>query len=255
MPEISHLPAAVFESTTMRRFNREFIRLREIWFYGGLFAIALAAGLWLTTNVLWDLVLPVVVVVAFYPAFEYILHRWVLHNTHMCRTPMTARVWWRIHYRHHSQPQDAAVILGAPWTLLVAVGVGALLTTSLLWSLAGLATATAAGLGCAIAYEYFHSLEHSRVELTNPFLLRMRKHHISHHYFNEGGNYGITTDIIDRLTGTVLNLGKDPVRSPTVNNLGYTGELAERFPWVEEIEREVGPGKNAGQREVRGASS
>ncbi|MCC7345910.1 MAG: sterol desaturase family protein [Variibacter sp.] len=245
MPDVTHLPAAVFESTNFRSFNRAFVRLHEIWFYAGLLAIALAVGLWMSTSV-WQIVLPVVLVVGFYPPFEYVLHRWVLHATYLCKTPFTARIWWRIHYRHHSQPQDSAVILGAPWSLLVAVGVGALLATSLLWSWGALAMATAAGLGCAIAYEYFHSLEHSRVELRNPYLLRMRKHHIAHHYVDENGNYGITTDVVDRLVGTAVNFAKNPARSPTVNNLGYTSEVAQQYPWVEEIEREVGSGKSPG---------
>ena len=74
---------------------------------------------------------------------------------------------------------------------------------------------------------------------------------------DESGNYGITTDFVDRLTGTAINFVKNPTRSPTVNDLGYTPEVAQRYPWVEEIEREVGTGGGEGPRgaaEQRAAS-
>jgi sterol desaturase/sphingolipid hydroxylase (fatty acid hydroxylase superfamily) len=244
MPDVSHLPDAVFESRDIRTFNGLFVRLPEIRFYAVLLLVAAVAAVWLASSV-WELVLPVVGIALFYPGFEYVLHRWVLHNAQLCRTPITSRIWWRLHYRHHSAPRDAAVILGAPWTLLVAVAVGALLTASVYWTLAALAAATAASLAAAIVYEYFHSLEHSRVELTNPYLLRMRKHHLAHHYITERHNFGIATDIVDRLVGTTASYNDDVQRSPTVYNLGYTGEMTQNYPWVNEIEREVGPARKA----------
>src|SRR5262249_12383890 len=88
----------------------------------------------------------------------------------------------------------------------------------------------------AIAYEYFHSLAHSRVVLSEGYFLTMRQHHIAHHYFDEQSNYGIVTMIADHLFGTVRAPG--PVRSPTVRNLGYCGEMTVRYPYVERIEAE-----------------
>jgi len=251
MPSVSHLPDAVFESRDFRTFHGHFVRLPEIRFYAVLLLIAAIAAVWLATNV-WELLLPIVGIAIFYPFFEYVLHRWVLHNALLCRTPITARIWWRLHYRHHSAPRDAAVILGAPWTLLVAVAVGSLLTASVYWSLAALATATAASLAAAIIYEYFHSLEHSRVELRSPYLLRMRQHHLAHHHLTDHHNFGIATDFVDRLVGTSAAADKSLQRSPTVYNLGYTDDVAENYPWVEKIEREVGPPpRTAGLGETR----
>jgi sterol desaturase/sphingolipid hydroxylase (fatty acid hydroxylase superfamily) len=228
--------AAVFESRDFPAFHRAFLRLPEIRLYAVLAVASAAVALWAAESV-WQLVLPVVLVVVLYPGIEYLLHRYVLHNLELAKTPLTAKMWWRLHYRHHSEPRDPEVILGAPWSLLLAVGVAAILVASIVWSLAALPTALFAGLVCALAYEYFHSLEHSRVDLRNRYLIRMRTHHLAHHYLNEQGNYGITSPIIDRLIGTTLKTGGAQPTSPTVRNLGYAGDLESQFPWVAEIER------------------
>jgi sterol desaturase/sphingolipid hydroxylase (fatty acid hydroxylase superfamily) len=163
-----------------------------------------------------------------------------LHNRLFCRTAISARVWWRIHYRHHSAPMDSAVILGAPWTLILAAVFGALLVVPLQASPASLASAGALSFGAAIAYEYFHSIDHSRVELRDGYLHRMRRHHLEHHYRNENCNFGIVTDVIDRLMAK--HADSAPLRSPTVRNLGYVGELREQYPWIDAMEESAAAG-------------
>lgn len=236
MPQVSHLPDAVFESRDMATFNRLFLRLPEIRLYTALLVAAATLALWLATNP-WQIVLPILAVAIIYAPFEYVMHRWVLHNTHLCRTPFTAKAWWRLHYRHHSAPRDADVILGAPVSVMVGVGVGAVLGAAVYWTLATLAAATAASLLAAILYEYFHSLAHSRVELSSRYMQRMRRHHLTHHYTTDRGNFGIVTDVVDRLVGTVAAPGEDGGRSPTVYNLGYTDDVARQYPWVADMER------------------
>jgi sterol desaturase/sphingolipid hydroxylase (fatty acid hydroxylase superfamily) len=239
MPGFSH---SVFECRTLAAFNRAFAALPEIQAYAALAlgAAVLSAALAQDPK---DTLIPVLIVAAGYPAFEYLLHRQLLHGTYLCKTETTARVWWRIHYRHHAEPRDACVILAAPWTLAVAVTTGAFLASSLWWSWSGFAAALAASFFAAILYEYIHSLDHGRVELPNGYLLRMRQHHIVHHYFNEQGNFGIVTPIIDRLVGSVLTPG--PARSPTVHNLGYRDELARAYPYIQRIESERGNARAA----------
>src|SRR5262249_49791973 len=150
---------SVFECKTLSTFNRAFLRLGEIRLYAAFGLIsALVSGV--MAHNLADTVIPVVIVVLGYPGFEYALHRLLLHGTYLCKTPMTARVWWRIHYRHHMHPRDADVILAAPWTLIIAVITGALLASSLWWSWSGVAAALAASFAVAILYEYFHALDH-----------------------------------------------------------------------------------------------
>jgi sterol desaturase/sphingolipid hydroxylase (fatty acid hydroxylase superfamily) len=228
--------ASIFDCKTLPAFHRAFFALPEIRLYGAL-CLASAATAGYLAQAAADALIPILIVVLGYPVFEYILHRGLLHGTFLCKTQTTARVWWRIHYRHHAQPRDAEVILAAPWTLIVAVFYGAVLASSLWWSPAGFAAALTACFFAAILYEYVHSLDHSRVVLSGGYLSAMRRHHITHHYFNERGNYGIATRVIDRLLGTVLTSN---VQSPTVRNLGYGDELARAYPYIQRIESERG---------------
>src|SRR4051812_48158863 len=60
------------------------------------------------------------VVAAFfiYPVVWYGLHRYVLHGRWMWRSPLTAGTWKRIHYDHHSDPNNLKVLFGALYTTL-----------------------------------------------------------------------------------------------------------------------------------------
>jgi sterol desaturase/sphingolipid hydroxylase (fatty acid hydroxylase superfamily) len=65
--------------------------------------------------------------------------------------------------------------------------------------------------------------------------MHMKKRHLAHHFHSERGNFGITNFIWDRLFGTCYPDSKTFPESPTTFNLGYTGEEAERYPWVAEL--------------------
>jgi sterol desaturase/sphingolipid hydroxylase (fatty acid hydroxylase superfamily) len=106
-------------------------------------------------------------------------------------------------------------------------------------SLAAFAAAMATGMLCAIVYEYFHALHHAQVEIASPYLVAMRRHHLLHHHLEEKGNFGITSPLIDLLCGTRYER-ETTARSPTVRNLGYAGSLRERYPFIAQMEPEVG---------------
>ena len=71
------------------------------------------------------------------------------------------------------------------------------------------------------------------------FMQRLRRHHALHHFHAERGNYGIATGIADRLLGTNYEAADAMPRSATVNNLGYTEEVARRYPWVAMLDRDL----------------
>jgi sterol desaturase/sphingolipid hydroxylase (fatty acid hydroxylase superfamily) len=232
---MAHDPTSVFEARDLSEFHREFVKLAEIRLYAGLAAACAVVAIWRASRP-WDVVLPAVGVLIAFPILEYLIHRYVLHNISLCRSALTAPIWWRIHYRHHSEPSDAGVILGAPWSLTSAVLIAAAMIAVPFQSLAAFASAAATGLVCAIVYEYFHSLHHAQVEITSPYLLRMRRHHLLHHHLEEKGNFGITSPLIDLLCGTRYER-EATTRSPTVRNLGYTDELREQYPWIAQMEQ------------------
>ena len=63
------------------------------------------------------------------------------------------------------------------------------------------------------------------------------RHHALHHFHSENGNYGIVTDVLDRVLGTEYEVGTGMGPSPTVRNLGYTSEEAKKYPWVAQLDQ------------------
>ncbi|MGO7416649.1 sterol desaturase family protein [Rhizobium ruizarguesonis] len=170
-----------------------------------------------------------------YPFIEYGLHRFVLHSPYLYRNKLTSKLWKRIHYDHHQDPDDAKVIFSAVDTMLPTA---VILTLPLGWVVGGLAGATGAltvSLWVISFYELVHCAAHLPIEPRNPYARLLRRMHLLHHYHNECGNYGITSPVCDILFGTYYASPTMVGRSPTVRNLGYTDECAARYPWVAQL--------------------
>ena len=48
------------------------------------------------------------------PVIEYFIHRFISHGSWMYRFKPTSSIWKRIHYDHHQNPANPAVLLAAP---------------------------------------------------------------------------------------------------------------------------------------------
>ena len=176
-----------------------------------------------------------VITVAIYPLVEYLVHRFVLHSHFMFKSKATSAIWKRIHYDHHQNPHDLSVLFGALYTTLPTM---VIITLPLGWLIAGTSGAFAAFAGgCAIftVYEFTHCIQHLPFTPRNRWLRDLKHHHLSHHFHNEHGNYGITTEAVDRIFGTHYDKPKDVPRSPTRFNLGYDEAMRRAFPWVAQL--------------------
>jgi sterol desaturase/sphingolipid hydroxylase (fatty acid hydroxylase superfamily) len=202
--------------------------------YALLGAACVAASLYFADRVA-PLIVAAVATGLAYPLVWYVLHRFVLHGTWMYKRPQTAAVWKRIHFDHHQDPHNLAVLFGAPYTtiptiLAVAVPIG--------WTIGGpsaAAAAVASGMIVTCFYEYCHCIQHLRFTPKSTLLMHMKKRHLAHHFHSERGNFGITNFMWDRLFGTYYPDPKTFPESPTTFNLGYTGVEMERYPWVAEL--------------------
>ena len=58
-----------------------------------------------------------------YPLVWYLLHRWVLHSRWMFKSRRSPRVWKRIHYDHHQDPNHLEVLFGALYTTLPTIAI------------------------------------------------------------------------------------------------------------------------------------
>ncbi len=167
-----------------------------------------------------------------YPFFEYALHRFVLHNRVLYKSPLTARVWKRIHYDHHQDPNRLDVLFGSPSNTMLAI-FGPSLPIGYVFGGWPSALATAAVAVALFAfYEFCHCVQHLNYTPKSAWLRRIKKHHMAHHFHNETGNFGITLTFVDRIFGTAYEDQRTRPRSPNVYNLGYDEKEASRYPWV-----------------------
>lgn len=113
----------------------------------------------------------------------------------------------------------------------------ALIVMPLGWLLGGLSTALlalAVGLAVTCFYEFSHCIQHLAYKPRWRWVAHIKQLHLLHHFHHEGGNYGITNYIADRLFGSHHADARPRARSPHVFNLGYDLKQAEKYPWVME---------------------
>lgn len=199
------------------------------------YLVLVVAGAWLSLSLAENWLGPAIAAMvtwALYPVVEYIVHRFLLHSHFMFKSEATAAVWKRIHFDHHQNPHDLSVLFGALYTTLPTIAV---ITLPLGASIAGLPGAVAAfAAGCLIfmAYEFVHCVQHLPFTPKISWLRDLKHHHLSHHFHSEQGNFGITSEAVDRVFGTHYEKPKDVPRSETRFNLGYDETMRAEYPWV-----------------------
>jgi sterol desaturase/sphingolipid hydroxylase (fatty acid hydroxylase superfamily) len=182
------------------------------------------------------------VIVLAYPLVWYSLHRWVLHSNWMFKVPFLASTWKRIHFDHHQDPNRLEVLFGALHTTLPTVAIITLPVGYAIGGIGGAAAAFAAGLVTTCVYEFVHCIQHLAYKPKWKLVAEMKKRHMAHHFHDERGNYGITNYFWDRAFGTFYDRKERPAKSPTVFNLGYTPQVANRYPWVARLSGGVATG-------------
>ncbi|MEM9168968.1 MAG: sterol desaturase family protein [Pseudomonadota bacterium] len=170
-----------------------------------------------------------------FPIGWYVIHRFVLHGSWMYKTPYLAKLWKRVHYDHHLYPNDLSVLFGGLHTTLPTIVIFSAPAGWAIGGAAGMFAALAGMLVMTCATEFLHAGEHLAFEPKSAFWKRIKSRHLAHHFHNENGNFGIAEFFWDRAFGTLYEDNKDVPRSATARNLGYTDEIARRYPWVREV--------------------
>lgn len=182
------------------------------------------------------------VAVMLYPLVWYVLHRWVLHSRWMFKVPALAATWKRIHYDHHQDPNRLEILFGALHTTLPTIALATAPIGYAIGGIGGAAAGLAAGLLTTCFYEFCHCIQHLAYTPKHPLLVKMKQRHMAHHFHDETGNFGITNFFWDRLFGTSYAKVSDRKKSATVFNLGYTPEVAVKYPRVAELSGGVATG-------------
>jgi sterol desaturase/sphingolipid hydroxylase (fatty acid hydroxylase superfamily) len=125
---------------------------------------------------------------------EYLLHRLLFHHA-----PILAR----IHESHHDSPQD---LIGTPAWASMLFGVITIACPS--WAVFGFDLATAATAGLVTGYLWYvlvHYAAHHWRPRRGTYFYRAHLRHARHHHLSHNGNFGVTTDVWDRVFGTLLD--------------------------------------------------
>ena len=217
---------------------RAYLTYPAIQVYFVLFAAGTVGCLYLAQD--WATVaLAAAAAVLIYPVVWYLLHRFVLHGAWLYKSPWTAALWKRIHFDHHQNPNDLAVLFGGLHTTLPTILV---VTYPIGWLIGGIPgglAAVAAALAATCFYEFMHCIQHLSYKPNSPFARRIKRLHLAHHFHNENGNFGITNFVWDKLLGTYYEKPSDLPLSATVRNLGYTEQVSQRYPWVSRLTETV----------------
>ena len=196
--------------------TRGFLACRE----AGVTSVALV-GVWLAAA-LWGSahggsVLLVLAGFSLWYVIEIPIHRWILHMQ-VREGTWQARLWKRLHYRHHQQPTDPAYLFLPEWVALPAIGIiagGAWLLgypAEGLWFLAGFWSALT-------SYEWMHYAVHSRWQPAWGPLRRTFEAHRNHHFHNEGYWFGVSNSFMDRFWRTGPSPESVP-KSATTRDIG-----------------------------------
>ena len=174
-----------------------------------------------------------------YPLVWHMLHKYVLHGQWPYKIKWLASTWKRIHYDHHQDPNHLEVLFGAlhttvPTIFFATAPVGALIAEDG-HRIEGAALSFAIGILTTCYYEFMHCIEHLSFKPKWAWVQHMKQRHNEHHYVDEDGNFGITNYWWDHILGSYYEKKDRPGRSPTVFNLGYTKEVALKYPWVKEL--------------------
>lgn len=128
---------------------------------------------------------------------EYVMHRFVFHRLEAAA---------EVHEMHHAAP---SAYVGTP-TWASFVGFALLAFLPLLWA-GGVEFACGGTAGLMIGYLGYlivHDAVHRWRIGSTSILYRAKLRHAAHHYGDREGNFGVTTDLWDRVFGTSLGVSR-----------------------------------------------
>jgi sterol desaturase/sphingolipid hydroxylase (fatty acid hydroxylase superfamily) len=178
------------------------MRLSRVGYYGDfvvyppLVAALAVTALWRSQPDEWPTLLVTFAAgLGFWTFAEYILHRFVLHHVPFIRD---------MHEAHHD---DQKALIGTPtWVSMVMIGVVVLVP---LWLIADFPIASGATAGLMLGYLWYvtaHHIVHHWNAAPGSYSYSLKRRHALHHYFDDHGNFGVTSGMWDRVFGTEITV-------------------------------------------------
>jgi hypothetical protein len=204
---------------TLSDAGREFWKHPSPWMFGAMLVAALIArvvvGDWQITDALVPLVM-----LAFFPFFEWIIHVYILHWRPKRLGRLTIdSLLAREHRAHHVEPRSVPLIFiptrSLLWMIPLAVAIAVFAFPGLPMGLTYLVFISMLGLG----YEWTHYLIHSDYKPKSRVYRAIWRNHRQHHFKNEHYWFTVTSaGTADRVLGTYPDQAT-VATSPTAKNL------------------------------------
>ena len=179
-----------------------------------IYRIYLGAGEW------WEALIPLVLV-AFWPFLEWLIHVFILH-----RKPTKLGKWTidlanaNKHRAHHRDPWRTEFIFVPLFASVPLIPIIAGLCILLFPTPTAAATAFLSFIALSVHYEWVHMIAHTQWGRKSPWARVVRDHQL-HHFKNENYWLGVSMTLGDKILGT----SPDPAsveKSETVRTLGVS---------------------------------
>ena len=147
---------------------------------------------------LWHFLWMFPLITIFWSWLEYVLHKNFLHR-HEDGTP-TLELANKIHEAHHEYPNDSYRLAVHLWASLP----GAFVFYGISYLIFGnhlVDAAFASLVTYYLIYEFAHVSAH-KINSKNPILMKIKKHHLKHHFQDDKRGYGFTSGIWDTIFKT-----------------------------------------------------
>lgn len=130
--------------------------------------------------------------------FEYILHRFLFHFYPDWK--LQQRLQFTMHGVHHQYPQDKdrlvmPITVSIPLSVLL-MGLFYLLLGNQAW------TFTSGFMLGYLVYDMIHYSVHFFTHFKQPWFLKLRQHHMDHHFRNSQRGFGVSSPFWDRIFRT-----------------------------------------------------
>ncbi|MGZ9585892.1 sterol desaturase family protein [Paenibacillus marinisediminis] len=163
-----------------------------------------------------------VIGMAAYAAAEYFTHRFLFHMR-APKNPFFLKLLKRLHYDHHSTPNDLSLLFLPLWYSLPNMAIAGAIAYLISGSLVITNAFIAGVILFLLFYEWKHYIAHRPINPVSPWGRRMKKIHLWHHFKNENYWYGVTNTVLDHALGTFED-HKNVELSQTARNLEQRGQ-------------------------------
>lgn len=131
---------------------------------------------------------------------EYLFHRFIFH--HYPKSKLGRKIHFLIHGVHHAYPNDSMRLVMPP-ALSIPLAVGFYFVWSLVFG--NLVTPIFAGfiLGY-LGYDMMHYATHHAKFMKADWFVKIKNHHMKHHYQDPDHGFGVSSDFWDKVFRTEI---------------------------------------------------